>query len=84
LHTIALFRALPRYDDGMKEHRNLISLREAVTKTGVARRTFQDWLRDGKITGYTVAGDRQRYLDRAELDRLLQPQPLPKPRRRKT
>ena len=66
----------------MKKHRNLISLREAVIKFGIARRTFQDWLRGGKLTGYTVAGDRQRYLDRAELERLLEPQPLAKARRK--
>ncbi len=80
--AFAEFSALRRYYGAMPRPR-LVPLDEAAEATGLGRRTLQSWLHDGRLTGYRIAGDRRRYLDLGELDRLRRPQRLPKQHGRK-
>ena len=47
------------------------------------KRQIREQMKAGKLTGYTVFGDRQRYLDRDELARLREPRPVRKVKRRR-
>lgn len=51
------------------------SLDEAAGITGVPRRTLQRWLNEGKLTPWTIEGDRRRFVDIAEIEKLRQPRP---------
>lgn len=53
-------------------------LDEAARLSGVGRRTIQRWLGEGRLTAYKIAGDKKRYVDVDEIDKLREPQPLPK------
>ena len=53
-------------------------LDDAVQDTGLGRRTLQRWLSEGILTAYKIAGDKRRYVDVEEIEKLRQPQPLPK------
>jgi excisionase family DNA binding protein len=48
-------------------------LDEVAALTGIPRRTLQDWLHYGDLTSYSVKGDRKRYLDINEVNRLRTP-----------
>jgi len=61
----------------------LKALDDAAAQSGVHRRTLQRWLNDGSLTAYRIAGDRKRYIDLDELEKLRQPVALPRPRRRR-
>ena len=53
--------------------RDLRSLDEVAALTGVARRTLQDWLHHGDLTAWHIRGDRKRYIDVADVNRLRTP-----------
>jgi excisionase family DNA binding protein len=54
------------------------SLDEAAEITGVPRRTLQRWLEEGKLTPWTIEGDRRRFVDLDEIRRLREPRPAPR------
>jgi excisionase family DNA binding protein len=62
--------------------KKLRPLDDVAAQTGLGRRTLQTWLGQGLLTAYKIAGDRKRYIDVAELDRLRQPQAIRKEKRR--
>jgi excisionase family DNA binding protein len=53
------------------------TLDDAARQLGIGRRTLTRWISEGKLTGYTIAGDRRRYVDMDEVKKLRQPKPLP-------
>jgi 8-oxo-dGTP diphosphatase len=55
------------------------SLDEAAEITGVPRRTLQRWLNEGKLTPWTIEGDRRRFVDTDEIKLLREPKPAPRP-----
>lgn len=57
------------------------SLDEAAEITGVPRRTLQLWLQQGKLTPWTIEGDRRRFVDLDEIKKLREPRPEPRPDR---
>ncbi len=63
---------------------DLITLEEAVDKFDVGIATLYRHLKTGRLQRYKRGGQEGRgvrtYVDRAELHRLLQPQPVPRPR----
>lgn len=55
---------------------DLISLKEAVAKYGIHRATLWRAVSDGRLTAYDGGlGDRNVYVDRAELEAALKPTP---------
>jgi excisionase family DNA binding protein len=52
------------------------SLDEVAQELGIHRRTLQRWIYEGKLTPYRIEGDRRRYLDIEEVERLREPKPL--------
>jgi len=56
----------------------LKSLDEAAEITGVPRRTLQRWLEEGKLTPWTIEGDRRRFVDLDEIKALREPRPEPR------
>jgi excisionase family DNA binding protein len=58
-------------------------LDEVAALTGVPRRTLQDWLHYGDLTAYRIKGDRKRYLDINEVNRLRTPIPERKTHKRR-
>jgi excisionase family DNA binding protein len=53
-------------------------LDEAARLSGVGRRTLQRWLSEGRLTAYRIAGDKRRFVDVDEIEKLRRPEPLPK------
>jgi excisionase family DNA binding protein len=58
---------------------SLRSLDDAAREVGVSRRLLQRWISEGKLQAYRIAGDRRRYVDIDELNRLREPEKLPRP-----
>jgi len=52
------------------------SLDEAGRLTGVSRRLIQKWLGGKRLTAYSIAGDRRRFVDLDEIKKLREPRPL--------
>src|SRR5438045_2191517 len=52
------------------------SLDEAAEQTGVSRRTLTRWISDGKLRAYSRAGDRKRYADLDDIQKLQQLEPV--------
>ena len=52
------------------------SLDEAARLTGVSRRLIQKWLGGKRLTAYSIAGDRRRFVDLDEIKKLREPRPL--------
>jgi excisionase family DNA binding protein len=60
---------------------SLRSLDEAAQDVGVSRRLLQRWISEGKLQAYRIAGDRRRFVDIEQLNRLRKPEKLPSKRR---
>jgi len=52
------------------------SLDEAARLSGVSRRLIQKWLGEKRLTAYSIAGDRRRFVDVGEIKKLREPRPL--------
>jgi excisionase family DNA binding protein len=52
-------------------------LDEAAEQTGISRRTLTRWISEGKLTAYARAGDRRRYVDLDQIEKLRALRPLP-------
>jgi excisionase family DNA binding protein len=52
------------------------SLDEAAQQTGIGRRTLSRWVAQGKLTAYTRAGDRRRFVDLDDIRKLQELRPL--------
>ncbi len=46
---------------------------DAAREVGVGSRTLRRWVAEGRLKAYTIAGDRHRYVDMEELERLRKP-----------
>jgi excisionase family DNA binding protein len=55
------------------------TLDEAAKQLKISRRTLTKWVSNGKIRGYTIAGDRHRYVDLDEIRKLREPKPIERP-----
>lgn len=53
------------------------TLDQAAKQLKISRRTLTKWISEGKLTAYTIAGDRHRYVDMDEARKLQEPQPVP-------
>jgi excisionase family DNA binding protein len=53
-------------------------LDEAARLSVVGRRTLQRWLGEGRLTAYRIAGDKRRFVDVDEIEKLRRPEPLPR------
>jgi excisionase family DNA binding protein len=53
------------------------SLDEAARASGVSRRLIQKWLGEKRLTAYSIAGDRRRFVDVDEIKKLREPRALP-------
>lgn len=49
----------------------------AARQAGVSRRTLQRWVKAGRLTAYSVAGDPHTYLDLDAIEELRKPTPKP-------
>lgn len=56
---------------------SLRSLDDAAREVGVSRRLLQRWISEGKLQAYRIAGDRRRFIDIDQLNRLRKPERLP-------
>jgi excisionase family DNA binding protein len=54
----------------------LKTLDDAARLSGVSRRLLQRWVSEGKLTAYRIAGDRHRYVDMQQIERLRKPEPI--------
>lgn len=52
------------------------TLDQAAAAAGISRRLLTKWISEGKLKGFKVEGDRRRYVDMAELERIRAPKPL--------
>jgi excisionase family DNA binding protein len=52
------------------------SLDDAAQQTGISRRTLTRWISEGKLTAYSRAGDRRRYVDLDHIRKLQELRPL--------
>ena len=52
------------------------SLDEAARLTGVSRRLIQKWLGGKRLTAYSIAGDRRRFVDLDEIKKLREPKAI--------
>lgn len=52
------------------------SLDDAAKQTGIGRRTLSRWISQGRIKGYTIAGDRRRFVDLDEIKKLREPKEI--------
>jgi hypothetical protein len=55
---------------------DLVPLQKAAATYGVSRVTLHRYIKDGKLQAFGRAGDRQTYLDSAEVRRLFSFQPV--------
>lgn len=53
---------------------------DAAQETGLGSRTLRRWVAEGRLKAYAIAGDRRRFVDMDELDRLRRPKPVPRKR----
>ncbi len=56
---------------------SLRTLDDAAKSAKVSRRLLQKWLSEGKLRRWQVPGDRRRYVDMAEVKRLMEPREIP-------
>lgn len=63
---------------------SLRSLDDAAREVGISRRLLQRWISEGKLQAYRIAGDRRRFVDIEQLNRLRKPEKLPRKRRTET
>jgi excisionase family DNA binding protein len=55
------------------------SLDDAAKQTGISRRTLTRWVSEGKLTAYSRAGDRRRFVDLDDIRKLQELRPIDKP-----
>lgn len=55
----------------------LRTLDDAARISKVSRRLLQKWLTEGMLRRWQVPGDRRRYVDIAEVKKLMEPRELP-------
>jgi excisionase family DNA binding protein len=55
------------------------TLDDAAAQLKIGRRTLTQWISDGKIKAYTIAGDRRRWVDLDEIKELRTPKPIERP-----
>jgi hypothetical protein len=55
---------------------DLIWIEDAVRAYDRSRRWLQDQVTAGRLTGYSIEGDKKMYLSRSELEALLAPRPI--------
>jgi predicted site-specific integrase-resolvase len=52
----------------------LVSTDDAVREFGIGKSTLYRWLREGLLDRYRRRGDRRTFVDREQLERLIEPQ----------
>ena len=62
------------------DNEEFLTVKEAMASTGLARATIFKLLKDHNLTRYQVAGSREIYIKRADLEELRRPVPRERPR----
>ena len=55
---------------------DLVWIEDAARSYDRSRRWLQDQVAAGRLTGYSIEGDKKMYLSRLELEALLTPRPI--------
>lgn len=58
------------------------SLDDAADQLNLSRRTITRWIGEGKIKAYRIAGERKHFVDLDEIEKLREPKPIPRPKKK--